>query len=180
MDSPRTRKRYRYRLRRLVPVVAAVLVAGIGGAWVGARAHGSPTATLAASPGVAAVAVPVEKTIVRHEQLLNGDSTLVHTFRPSLLGKAAILVDATTGRVLWELHAHERRHVASTTKIMTALLALRKLGPHDVVTVDRSVPRVPLPELTYTQAERTPAIPVTVLATALAACAGALYLSRRR
>jgi D-alanyl-D-alanine carboxypeptidase len=27
---------------------------------------------------------------------------------------------------------------------MTALLALRRLGPHDVVTVDRSVPRVPL------------------------------------
>ena len=27
---------------------------------------------------------------------------------------------------------------------MTALLALRKLGPHDIVTVDKSVPRVPL------------------------------------
>src|SRR5207248_4207301 len=29
-------------------------------------------------------------------------------------------------------------------KIMTALLALRKLAPHDIVTVDHSVPRVPL------------------------------------
>ena len=46
--------------------------------------------------------------------------------------------------MLWEKNAHERRHVASTTKIMTALLALRKLGPHDLVTVDKSVPRVPL------------------------------------
>jgi D-alanyl-D-alanine carboxypeptidase (penicillin-binding protein 5/6) len=55
-----------------------------------------------------------------------------------------VLVDAKTGRVLWTKQAHERRHVASTTKIMTALLALRKLGPHDVVTVDKSVPRVPL------------------------------------
>ena len=27
---------------------------------------------------------------------------------------------------------------------MTALLALRKLRPHDIVTVDKSVPRVPL------------------------------------
>ena len=27
---------------------------------------------------------------------------------------------------------------------MTALLALRKLAPHDIVTVDKSVPRVPL------------------------------------
>jgi D-alanyl-D-alanine carboxypeptidase len=46
--------------------------------------------------------------------------------------------------VLWQLHAHARRQVASTTKIMTALLALRKLKPHDIVTVDKSVPRVPL------------------------------------
>ena len=46
--------------------------------------------------------------------------------------------------MLWAKQAHERRQVASTTKIMTALLALRKLGPHDLVTVDKSVPRVPL------------------------------------
>ena len=55
-----------------------------------------------------------------------------------------MLVDGKTGRVLWGRNAHERRHVASTTKIMTALLALRKLQPHDIVTVDKSVPRVPL------------------------------------
>src|SRR5205085_1073834 len=63
---------------------------------------------------------------------------------PKLLAASAILVDAKTGRVLWELRAHRRRDVASTTKIMTALLALRKLGPHTIVTVDKSVPRVPL------------------------------------
>ena len=67
-----------------------------------------------------------------------------HRFSPALLASSAILVDADDGRVLWELKAHERRPVASTTKIMTALLALRKLAPHDIVTVDPSVPRVPL------------------------------------
>jgi serine-type D-Ala-D-Ala carboxypeptidase (penicillin-binding protein 5/6) len=61
-----------------------------------------------------------------------------------LLASAAILADGKTGRVLWARNAHERRQVASTTKIMTALLALRKLQPHDIVTVDKSVPRVPL------------------------------------
>jgi D-alanyl-D-alanine carboxypeptidase len=61
-----------------------------------------------------------------------------------VLASAAVLVDGTTGRVLWARNAHERRQVASTTKIMTALLALRKLQPHDIVTVDKSVPRVPL------------------------------------
>ena len=75
---------------------------------------------------------------------LVGGSLLRHTFSPALLGSAAVLVDGKTGRVLWGRNAHERRHVASTTKIMTALLALRKLQPHDIVTVDKSVPRVPL------------------------------------
>jgi serine-type D-Ala-D-Ala carboxypeptidase (penicillin-binding protein 5/6) len=61
-----------------------------------------------------------------------------------LSAKAAILVDAGSGLVLYGRNAHERRHVASTTKIMTALLALERLQPHDVVTIDKSVPRVPL------------------------------------
>ena len=69
---------------------------------------------------------------------------MTHAFSPTLLGAAAILVDAHTGRVLWADHAHQRRHVASTTKIMTALLAMRVLRPHDIVQVDKSVPRVPL------------------------------------
>jgi D-alanyl-D-alanine carboxypeptidase len=144
MPAPRTRRRYRYRLRRLTPLGAAVLVAGIGGAWVGAREHAAPTATLAASQGpLVGIAPAVQKTI-RHEVLLTADETLSHTFTPALLGKAAILVDGNTGRVLWQLHAHEHRQVASTTKIMTALLALRKLKADDIVTVDKSVPRVPL------------------------------------
>jgi D-alanyl-D-alanine carboxypeptidase (penicillin-binding protein 5/6) len=78
------------------------------------------------------------------ERLLVGGSLLRHTFSPGLLASAAVLVDGKTGRVLWGKQAHERRHVASTTKIMTALLALRKLQPHDIVTIDKSVPRVPL------------------------------------
>jgi len=81
---------------------------------------------------------------VAPERLLLGGSLLRHTFSPQLLASAAVLVDGETGRVLWMRNAHERRQVASTTKIMTALLALRKLQPHDIVTVDKSVPRVPL------------------------------------
>jgi len=144
---PAPRKRYRYRLRRLTPVAAAVLVAGVCGAWVGARQHQAPTATIAVAQaplgGVGVAAAP--KVVRAPERLLRRDGPLVaHRFRPALLAWSAILVDAKTGRVLWELRAHARRHVASTTKIMTALLALRKLEPHDLVTVDKSVPRVPL------------------------------------
>jgi D-alanyl-D-alanine carboxypeptidase (penicillin-binding protein 5/6) len=144
--SPRRRKRYRYRLRRLTPIAVVAAVAGIGGAWVGHLQRSLPIATIAAArqPAVIGLAPAVEKTIRHRERLLSADNMVTHTFAPKLLGKAAILVDASDGRVLWQLHEHRRLQVASTTKIMTALLALRKLKPHDVVTVDKSVPRVPL------------------------------------
>lgn len=138
------RKRYRYRLRRLTPVVGLVVLAGLGGAWAGSREHSAPTATIAAAQGPVGAVGSAATKVVQTEQLLRDDSLLSHTFAPALLGRSAILVDGSSGRVLWQLHAHQRRQVASTTKIMTALLALRKLGPHDIVTVDRSVPRVPL------------------------------------
>ena len=41
---------------------------------------------------------------------------------PSISARSAILLDGTTGRVLWENRAHERALIASTTKIMTGLL----------------------------------------------------------
>jgi D-alanyl-D-alanine carboxypeptidase len=147
--APRARKRYRYRLRRLMPVGVAILAAGLSGAWVGAHQSSTPIAAAAAAPPhvtarprhshAAKHAAPVKR-----ERLLSTSSLLRHTFSPRLLTPSAILVDETTGRVLWQLRPHERRHIASTTKIMTALLAMRKLKPHDIVTVDKSVPRVPL------------------------------------
>ena len=148
---PRRRKRYRYRLRRLTPVGAVVVLAALVGAWIGA--HQSATPIASAAPDAPAPLVHIHPAARAHtkpakrvapERLLVGGTLLAHRFAPKLAGAAAILVDAKTGRVLWGMHAHQRRHVASTTKIMTALLAMRKLRPHDIVTVDRTVPRVPL------------------------------------
>ena len=48
---------------------------------------------------------------------------------------AAILVDADSGRVLYEQNADARMLIASTTKIMTALVAIREGNLSDVVTV---------------------------------------------
>ena len=50
---------------------------------------------------------------------------------------AAILVDADSGRVLYEHNADRKMLIASTTKIMTALVALREGDLSDVVTVSR-------------------------------------------
>ena len=146
------RKRYRYRLRRLTPVWVAIVCAGVGGAWVGSRQHATSIVSAAgAVPEVPhVVRAPVARApVVRakpaaQDRLLVGGAIVRHRFTPEIRGASAILVDAKTGRVVWAKRPHERRQVASTTKIMTALLALRALRPHDVVTVDRSVPRVPL------------------------------------
>ena len=139
------KKRYRYRLRRLTPVGVAVVLAGAGGAWVGAHQSAERVASAATPRASAQLAAPdASAAKAAPERLLAGDALVSHTFKPSLLGSTAILVDEKTGRVLWEQRAHERRQVASLTKIMTALIALRKLRPHDIVQVDKSVPRVPL------------------------------------
>ena len=50
---------------------------------------------------------------------------------------SAILVDAESGRVLYEQNADAKMLIASTTKIMTALVAIREGDPSDLVTVSR-------------------------------------------
>ena len=50
---------------------------------------------------------------------------------------AAILMDADSGRVLYEHNADRKMLIASTTKILTALVALREGDLSDVVTVSR-------------------------------------------
>jgi D-alanyl-D-alanine carboxypeptidase (penicillin-binding protein 5/6) len=77
--------------------------------------------------------------------LLTGPPALRgHRFGPLLRARSAIVVDARTGRVLWALRPHRRRPIASTTKIMTAVLALQRLPLHRLVTIDPAATRVPL------------------------------------
>ena len=127
-----------------MPVAALVLAAVVAGAWVGAR---RPAAVASATRAVAdaPVAAHGERAVpMAPERLLSAGSLVRYRFSPPLSAAAAIVVDAGTGRVIWARNAHQRRKVASLTKIMTALLALQKLAPNDIVTVDKSVPRVPL------------------------------------
>lgn len=57
----------------------------------------------------------------------------------SVSASAAVLMDAESGRVLYEHNAHTPMLIASTTKIMTALTALRHYDLNEVVTVSREV-----------------------------------------
>ena len=61
-------------------------------------------------------------------------------FSYDLVAEAAILMDARTGRILFEKNAHTLKEPASTTKIMTCLLALELLPLDKVITVDAKSP----------------------------------------
>lgn len=59
--------------------------------------------------------------------------TVVLAAEPELYASAAALIDADTGRVLYEKNGHEQKAMASTTKIMTCILALELGNPEDIV-----------------------------------------------
>jgi len=56
---------------------------------------------------------------------------------PIIEAKAAVLIDASTGEVLFDKNMNQKMYPASTTKIMTALLVLENLKLSQVVTVDK-------------------------------------------
>ena len=59
---------------------------------------------------------------------------------PTLIGQSAILIDATTGKILYEKNSHDQHYPASTTKIMTGILALENLIMTDLVPIDAETP----------------------------------------
>lgn len=65
-----------------------------------------------------------------------------HTQGPDLSARAAVLMDARTGVVLYGKNELQRRAPASTTKILTAILALERGRLDEVVTVHRGATRV--------------------------------------
>jgi D-alanyl-D-alanine carboxypeptidase (penicillin-binding protein 5/6) len=74
----------------------------------------------------------------------------------AITAPAAILVDANNGAVLWAKRPHLRRPIASTTKIMTAVLALEHLPLTRVIRVNPLVTRVALNREGLRAHERVP------------------------
>lgn len=76
--------------------------------------------------------------------LLPAAPKLQHAGLPRITAPAAILVNASTGAILWTKRPHQRRPIASTTKIMTGVLALEHLPLTKVIRVNPLVTRVAL------------------------------------
>ena len=68
--------------------------------------------------------------------------------------RSAVLIEAQTGRVLYAYNAHEPLPMASTTKIMTALLALEQGALADRVTVGPNAYGVPGTSIYLEQGEQ--------------------------
>lgn len=71
----------------------------------------------------------------------------------NLYSLSACLIDADTGRVLFEKDGFTRRANASTTKIMTCILALEYGNPDDIVTVSKYAASMPDVQLNIREGE---------------------------
>jgi len=132
-------------------VLLLVLAAAGAGVWFGRRAeaktpHHAGAAQQRTKTPPARTTPPVADPkpqpqapprLLYGTPLLAGDHVRVRA-------PAAILVDAGTGRVLWARRPHERRQIASLTKIMTATLALREVPWGSKIKVDKRATLVPL------------------------------------
>ncbi|WP_173443682.1 D-alanyl-D-alanine carboxypeptidase family protein [Selenomonas ruminantium] len=70
---------------------------------------------------------------------------------PEITAQAAIIVEASTGRVIWEKNADERLYPASMTKMMTGILALEQMNMRSQI--------VMTPEAAYTESSPVGVLP---------------------
>ena len=70
---------------------------------------------------------------------------------PKLVARAALVMDVNTGRIFYEKNADEQREVASTQKLMTALLVCEHGGLNNLLTVEKGDLRV-VPSKLYLRA----------------------------
>jgi D-alanyl-D-alanine carboxypeptidase len=57
---------------------------------------------------------------------------------PDITAESAILIDATTGQILYSKNENSQQYPASITKLMTALLAIEALDPKDTITFSKN------------------------------------------
>lgn len=71
-----------------------------------------------------------------------------------LYARSAVIMDADSGRVLFEKNGYEQRAMASTTKIMTCILALENGNMEDIVTASKEAAGQPKVHLGVREGEQ--------------------------
>ncbi|MBI5076165.1 MAG: D-alanyl-D-alanine carboxypeptidase [Nitrospirae bacterium] len=74
--------------------------------------------------------------------LITIHTSLITAFGEDIQARAAVVMEASTGRVLYAKNPELRLMPASTTKLMTALIAVEKVNLKDVVTISRNAVNV--------------------------------------
>jgi D-alanyl-D-alanine carboxypeptidase len=154
----------------VVPASAGAVVLGAAGAVVpGAAGAVVPGAAGAVVPGAAAAVAPVPAAVGGAAGVAakwpagqgaaagwgaGAQPAGPAVGPPRVLAKVALLADEATGQVLFERGARQPRAMASTTKVMTALLALERLDERRVVRIGVGPPRVGEESLRLRQGER--------------------------
>jgi D-alanyl-D-alanine carboxypeptidase (penicillin-binding protein 5/6) len=126
--------------------LASHLHDAVGDAAVGRAAPGVGSAAVGPGAQPLAVALPLAQP-----RAVAGPGAVAG---PRVVAKAAILADEATGQVLFERNAGAARAMASTTKVMTALLALERLDERRVVTIGSGPPKVGEESLRLRKGER--------------------------
>lgn len=72
---------------------------------------------------------------------------------PNIVSEYAILMDAKTGRVLYGKNENEEASMASTTKIMTLIIALENANKEDIVVVGKNATKAPKVKMNLREGE---------------------------
>ena len=124
-----------------VPVLVLLLALLVSVIALGGVARGATTTTQAAPTttiiSTAGGVLPATTGTTVQTQTTSRAATGSLAAAPSLSAPAAILIDVGSGRVIYSHNANARRQIASTTKIMTCIVAIESLHLDKVVTASK-------------------------------------------
>ena len=123
-----------------VRLVITAIVLAVGGTAAGCSASpGLAYAQEAARPATSSTAVTAMVPESARGKTVAGPVLTVVGAPQGVKAKAGILVDATTGQVLWAEGENTERPIASITKVMTALVVIQAGGLNREITVPSAV-----------------------------------------
>jgi len=85
-----------------------------------------------------AISIPLQHIAITEPLQANAAAGPGTPGTPDIPAASAVLIDAKTKEILYEKNPHDKRPMASTTKIMTALVAIERGNLEDEVTVNPS------------------------------------------